>query len=140
MQFRLVHLFVATAIVAVGLMAADRYLYHSVLVEFTTMEVPPESIQILNDPDYALNFTIHYNQYPVNGTVGDSFGYNSILDFDVDSNNVAKLDGRTIRLKFRKHSFPWLPATRIEDQIELHFDELIAFSNIEEWRAEGRRR
>ena len=74
MQFRLVHLFVATAIVAVGLMAADRYLYHSVLVEFTTMEVPPESIQMLNDPDYALNFTIHYNQYPVNGTVGDSFG------------------------------------------------------------------
>ena len=140
MQFRLVHLLVATAIVAVGLMAANRCLYHSVLVEFTTMEVPPESIQTLNDPDYALNFTIHYNQYPINGTVGDSFGYNSILDFDVDSSNVAKLDGRTIHLKFRKHSLPWLPATRIEDQMELHFDELVAFANAEEWRAEAKRR
>ena len=136
MRFRLVHLMLATAFVAIFVMASDRYLNQSVMVEFKTRELPPYPGDLFNESEYALAFTIHYDQYPIGGLVGDSFGFNPVLGLDVDTKNVAMLDGRKVYLRHRKHSLPWLPASRIEDQIECHFDVILVFPNAEEWRAE----
>ena len=140
MRFRIYHLLAAITFVAIGLLAAGRYSNRSVLVAFKVRSVPPESARLFGESGYTLDFTIHYDQYPINGLVGDSFGFNAILNCDVNSENVAMLDDRKIYLTYRKHSLPWLPATRIEDQIGLHFDDLLVFPNADEWRSNVKRR
>ena len=140
MRFRLVHLILATAIVAIGLMVADRYLNQTVLVEFKTLAIPRDPARLFNESGYRLRFTIHYAQYPVEGWIHDSFGFSSIFNFDVDTKSIAMLDGRKLYLRHRKRSLPWLPATRIEDQLKPNFDTLLVFPNADEWRAIANRR
>ena len=141
MRYRLQHLFILVTIIAVGLFSIDQCTSRTVAVDFstatdlaksTTWTTPP------GNPDYAVNFTIRSVPYSYSGVGYGNFGHNRLLSTELNKSNISQLEGRTVMVKFRHRSLPWLPETQVSDELDKHFLSVLIFPNIEEERQASR--
>ena len=115
------------------LVAVDKYTRPQVLVEFSDAKLITNPTGLFKASEYTLAFTIHCDKHQTNGIIGSKFGYNPLLQCEVDSTNFTQLSGRKIYLTNRKHPIWWWPATQPNSQISDCFDELLIFPNADEW-------
>ena len=90
--------------------------------------------------DYSVQFKILYDDYAINGLGMSKFGHNRIFGTTISSSNLTDLEGVSTKLRHRHRSLAWFPSTRIEDQLATHFDDILLFPNIEDWRTNARDR
>ena len=144
MRFKLHHLFVVVAIVAIGLFLIDQYVYDTASVVFSSsiaLGKPTTLALIPSDADYDVCFTIHNGPNSVDGMGFSKYGYNRLLATDVTESNVSQIfKGRTVKMKFRSRSLPWLPATQVSSELDKYFISVLIFPNAEEWQTDDVRR
>ena len=141
MQYRLQHLFIFVTIIAVGTFSIDQYTSRTVAVDFSTATDLTKSTTSATPPDnsdYAVNFTIRSVPYSYNGVGYGNFGHNRLLSTKLTKSNISQLEGRTVMVKFRHRPLPWLPETRVSDELDKHFLPVLIFPNIEEERQASR--
>ena len=83
MQFRLRLLFILMMVVAVVARSFDQYLHETVVVEFSSpdlvTDLDPDMYYSESALDYVVSFTIHYDQYPIDGFACHRVGLRCVI-------------------------------------------------------------
>ena len=127
MRFRLTHLFLLLLISATAFAVLDRCSRSTFAVTFSDAKLSLDSNE--EPTGYTFTFSIRGDQLFIDGSAADTFGYNELFGSTVSESNLSQFDGREIQVSYRKHQFLWLPATRVEDAIKLHFRHLIIWQD-----------
>ena len=130
MQFRLLHLLVVFVLVAIGLFSLDQYVRDTAIVRFssstavdqdfitTTLNQP---LSLDRDVDYQIPFEIQNASQTVSGCAFGKYGHNRLLATELTESSVSQFEGRTIKIGYRRHALPWMPATQVLDELNEHF-------------------
>ena len=133
MRFKLRHLFVLLLIIAISLAVFERYTRSTAVVEFSDAKLT------LNQYDEPIGFTILFQTQKrhstVYGSAADTLGYSQMFRSSISKSNLPQLNGRKIKVSYRKHQLLWLPAISIPEAINSRFRYEIIWR--EGWR-EGR--
>ena len=125
MRFRILHLLVVFAIVAIGLFWIDQYACDTAIVEFPSAFAMDQEVKTLlpidKEADYQLNFTVRNAPNSISGGVFGKYGPNRLLATQFSESNVSQFVGRTAKIKFRRRALPWRPATQVVDELGKHF-------------------
>jgi hypothetical protein len=143
MRYQLWHLMLLVLIVALALKGADVYTHRTVTVRFSDPSLPPmlpllppatpveglagrPEVAAFPVPEvYILDFEVGDEGQRTSRCVMGKFGPNTLFGRDITPENLDSLDGVTVEIRHRHRSLPWLPATRIEDEVARHFQELL---------------
>ena len=71
--------------------------------------------------DYMVPFEIRNAPQTVNGYAFGKYGHNRLLATELSESSVSQFEGRTIKIRFRRHALPWMPATQVLDELNDHF-------------------
>ena len=78
-----------------------------------------------SEHDYIANFVAHdYEAGPLHGSVCDNFGYNALLDIDVQAANVDQSLRVEARLILRRRPFPWSRTNSIGVELARYFENV----------------
>ncbi len=127
MRFRLAHLFGLVLLSAGVLVAVDHGSRSTFIVTFSDAELSMDSEE--QPVGYTFVFKVQSDEVLLEGSAADTFGYNELFRSTVSPSNLLQLNGHEIQLTYRKHQFLWLPATRVEDSLNLNFSHLIIWHN-----------
>lgn len=150
MRYKLWHLMLLVLLVALVLKGVGVYSHRTVTVRFSNPSVtpmlpvlppaPPDgalapkpNAPMFPEPEtYILDFQAGDEERPISGTVMGKFGRNSLFCREIRPGNLGSLDGATVQIRHRHRSLPWLPATRIEDEIGRHFEMVLPPTKIDQ--------
>jgi hypothetical protein len=143
MRYKLWHLMLLVTLIALALKGVDVYCHRTVTVRFSDPNLPPllpmlppatlegaplpqRNPPVFPEPEtYILDFQAGDEEQPISGTVLGKFGPNTLFGREIRPGNLGSLDGATVQIRYRHRSLPWLPATRIEDEIGRHFETVL---------------
>ena len=137
MRFRLLHLLVVFAIVAIGLFSLDQYVYDTATVKLSSLSVVDQELKtaafnhvvppIDKNANYQVEFEIRNAQHSVIGCAFGKYGYNRLLATELTESSLSQFEPRTIKVRFRRRALPWVPETRVVDELNEHFLSVWAF-------------
>jgi len=116
MRFRLWHLLLLFPILAIALVASDRFFRSTAVVVFSDAKLALD----LNDKPvgYSISFSVEGS---IEGSAADKLGYSRMFKTDISQSNFTQLNGREVLVTYREHQLPWLPEISIAHAINSRF-------------------
>ena len=114
MRFKLRHLFVFVAAIAVAVLIIDRYRRRTVMIDFSHAMpwgfADPDPVRLPVEGDYVLNaWACDDSKWVANSTVTANFGYNQVLRRTITADNLEEYDSIVADIILRPRPFPWSP-------------------------------